>query len=143
MPGSEPMLDDEMLLDVARETVKDIYGKGAFKQSGFLTSSTDMGDVGVLFPAIHAYAYGAKGTTHGKDYYITDPKNACVDSAVFQVCLARNLLMNNAQKAKEIIANYVPEFKSIDEFLKHKNSINKNKQTVIYNEDGTIVIDIN
>ena len=143
LPGSEPMNDNQMLNEIAMQTVEEVYGKGVAQQKGFLSSSTDMGDVSVLFPAIHGYAYGATGTSHGKDYFIVDPKNACVDNAVFQVCMACNLLKNNAEKAKEVIANYTPVFKSVEEFLQHKKTINKNKQTVKYNEDGTITIDIN
>ena len=44
-------------------------------------------------------------------------------------------------KAKEVIDAYTPTFSSIGEYLKHKESIAINKQTVIYNDDGTITID--
>jgi nitrogenase subunit NifH len=100
-----------------------------------------MGDVGVLFPAIHAYAYGAQGNSHGKDYYIVDPIRACVESAVLQVCMVVDLLSNNAEKAKQVVANFKPQFDSIEEYIAHKNSVIQNKKTVTYNENGTIKLD--
>ena len=37
--------------------------------------------------------------------------------------------------------NFTPTFKSVDEYLKHKKSLNMNKETVVFNQDGTITID--
>ncbi|MBO7150002.1 MAG: amidohydrolase [Clostridia bacterium] len=141
MSGSEPMHDSQELIDVIAQVVEELHGKGALKRGGFSSSSTDMGDISVMFPAVHAYAYGAIGTSHGNDYYVANPKMACVDNATFQVCLVRELLKNNAEKAKKVIANYTPQFASVDEYVKHKKSINKDKKTVIYNDDGTITLD--
>ena len=44
-------------------------------------------------------------------------------------------------KAKEIISKFTPTFKTVDEYLKHKASINMDKDTVIMNDDGTITLD--
>lgn len=141
VPGSEPMHDNLDLINYVKEVVEGLYGKGSLSQKGFLSSSTDMGDVSVLFPAIHGYAYGASGVSHGKDYYIVDPINACVNSAVVQVCLIRQLLSNNAEKAKQVMANYKPQFNSIEEFIAHKDSVIKEKTMVTYNDNGTIKLD--
>ena len=100
-----------------------------------------MGDVSVLFPAVHLYTGGATGNSHGKDYYIADPVKACVNSAILQVCLAKYLLSNNAEKAQEIIKAYKPQFESIDKFIEYKNSITMNKTVVTYNDNGTIRLD--
>lgn len=139
--GSEAMLDDINLINTAKEVVDEMFGEGKYFHDDFSAASTDMGDVSVLVPAIHAYACGAIGTTHGKDYFIKDPVNACVDSAKFQVELLRKLLSDNASKAKYIIENYKSPFNSIDEYLEHKHSLNMDKQVVKYNEDGTITLD--
>ena len=140
-PGSEPMHDNKDLNKCMEEVVCELFGDEALSRKGFLSSSTDMGDISVLFPAIHAYAYGATGNSHGKDYYIVDPKRCCVDSATVQVCMIRNLLSNNAEKAKKVVANYKPQFSSMEEYTAHKNSVIMNKTTVTYNEDGTIKLD--
>lgn len=139
--GSEAMHDDENLNNVAEEVINEMFGKDLIHYEGFLASSTDMGDISVLFPSIHAYACGAVGKTHGNNYYIEDPENACVDSAKLQVGLIRKLLENNAEKARYIIDNYKKTFNSIDEYLEHKYSMNMEKQVVKYNEDKTITLE--
>lgn len=139
--GSEPMHDNKDMMKCVEKVVGELYGEDALSHRGFFASSTDMGDISVMFPAVHAYVYGVQGTFHGNDFYVTNPKLACVDNAVFQVSLIRELLINNAEKAKKVIANYKPQFASVDEYVKHKKQINKDKQTVIYNDDGTITLD--
>ena len=141
MAGSEALRDDLNLRALAAEVIEENYGKGSVDiDDEWLASSTDMGDISSLFPAIHAYACGAVGKTHGIDYYIADPENACVDSAKFQVLLLEALLSNGGEKAKYIMDNYTPVFKSVEEYLKHKRSINMDKDTVIFNEDGTVTL---
>jgi metal-dependent amidase/aminoacylase/carboxypeptidase family protein len=140
--GSEALNEDANLREVALEVFEDLAGKdGYLYEDKWYASSTDMGDISSLFPAIHLYATGAVGTSHGIDYYISDPYDACVNSAKMQVALLIKLLENNAIRANEVIKKFKPTFNSVDEYLKHKNSINMHKDTVIYNEDGTITLD--
>ena len=100
-----------------------------------------MGDVSSLVPSIHAYATGAIGDSHGINYFIKDAYNACVNSAKFQIGLIRKLLCNDAKEAKDIISKFTPTFKSIDEYLENKEKMNMQKDTVIFNENGTITLD--
>lgn len=139
--GSEPMHDNKDIIECVANVVTKLHGENALSRKGFFASSTDMGDISVMFPAVHAYCYGVQGTFHGNDFYVTNPKLACVDNATFQVCLIRELLSNDAEKAKKVIANYKPQFASVDEYVKHKKEINKDKKAVVYNQDGTITLD--
>lgn len=140
--GSEPLIEDANLRKVFEQSYEELFGLEGYQYSDYwFSSSTDMGDISVLFPSIHIYALGQKGASHGIDYQIVDPYNVCINTAKVELKLIRNLLIDNAKKAKEVIAGYKPVFSSISEYLKHKNSMSKNKQTVIYNEDGTITID--
>ncbi len=140
--GSEALIEDANLREVALEVFEDLAGKdGYLYEDKWYASSTDMGDISTLFPALHLYATGAVGTSHGIDYYISDPYDACVNSAKMQVALLIKLLENNAERANEVIKKFKPTFNSVDEYLKHKNSIDMHKETVIYNEDGTITLD--
>ena len=142
MAGSEALIEDGGLRNVALEVFEELVGKeGYFYTGEWCASSTDMGDISSLFPSIHMYTSGAEGTAHGKDYIITDPYKACVMGAKAELGLIIKLLENNAERAKEVIANFKPIFNSVDEYLAHKRSINMNKTTVIYNEDGTITLD--
>ena len=142
LAGSEALNEDANLREVALTVFEELVGKDGYRYADrWLASSTDMGDISTLVPTIHAYATGADGVEHGKDYYIKDAYTACVNSAKFQFGLIRKLLENDAEKAKDIIAKFKPTFNSVDEYLKHKKSINMDKQTVNINEDGTITLD--
>ena len=142
MAGSEALNEDANLRELAFTVFEDIAGKDGYKyESDWLASSTDMGDISTLVPAIHAYATGAVGISHGINYRIANPYDACVNAAKFEIGLIRKLLENDAQKANEIISKFTPTFKSVDEYLKHKASINMDKDTVIMNDDGTITLD--
>ena len=141
MPGSEALHDDENLLSAAKEVLTELVGTDAIGYRPWLASSTDMGDVSTLFPAIHAYACGASGTIHSKDFIISDPVNACVDNARFQVGLIVKLLENGGKVANEIIEKFKPQFNSVDEYIEHKLSTSMSKDTVLYNEDGTVTLD--
>ena len=142
LPGSEPLIEDANLREVALEVFEEIAGKNGYVyKDKWAASSTDMGDISTLFPAIHMYANGAKGTSHGKDYYIEDAYKCCVNGAKAELGIIVKLLENNAEKAKEIMAKFKPVFKNIDEYLTHQRSINMKKNTVIMNDDGTITLD--
>ncbi len=139
--GSEPMHDNKDMIKCVEEVVGELFGAETLSHRGFFASSTDMGDISTLFPSVHAYVYGVQGTFHGGDFYVSNPKLACVDCATFEIGLIRELLKNNAEKAQNVIKNYTPQFASIEEYVKHKKSVNMDKQTVVYSEDGTITLD--
>ncbi len=142
LAGSESVREDENLAALAEKFFIDYVGEDGYeKDMEWTASSTDMGDISNLVPAIHAYAGGAVGTAHGKDYYIADPYTACVESAKFQIGLLMYLLDDNAKEAQKIIDKYVPTFNSVDEYLAFKRSLNMHKETVKYNEDGTVTLD--
>jgi metal-dependent amidase/aminoacylase/carboxypeptidase family protein len=139
--GSVALNDDKTLNKVAEELLTEWIGKENFGKREFLASSTDMGDVSAIIPCIHAYSCGCTGTLHGNDFKVADPVGVCVDSAKFQLGLLVKLLENNAERAKEVIKNFIPVFKSKEEFLEHKRSFTIDKKTVNYNEDGSVTLD--
>ena len=142
LPGSEALTQDPGINELASRVLDELVGPEGYSwKRAWAASSTDMGDMSVLFPSIHAYAGGAIGAAHGSDYGIEDPEQACVQSAVFQVLLLRAMLENDGAEAKKIIDGYTPVFASIDEYLTYKKSLVMNKNTVIFNEDGTVTLD--
>ncbi len=142
LAGSEAFKEDANLRTLAMEVFSDIVGKDACAYvDEWQSSSTDMGDVGCLFPSIHFYSCGASNAIHSKDFTITDPYVSCVVGAKAELGIIRKLLENDAVRSKEIIKKFKPVFSSIDEYLKHKKSISMNKDTVIYNDDGTVTLD--
>ena len=140
LAGSEPRNSDVNLNNLAIETMKAIAGEDkCYFDNEFVGSSTDMGDITQLFPAIHAYVGGMAGVLHGKDFRVVDQK-ASENSSKFQVGLLYNLLKDDAKNAKHIIANFVPTFKSIKEYLAHKESMNACIDGVTYCDNGDVVI---
>ena len=112
-----------------------------YNPNGWGTGCSDMGDMSAVMPAIHPYANGAVGSAHGIDYRITDPENACVDSAKMQVQAVRILLENDAVMAKQIVADYEPAFKTFQEYFDFVDALDMEKQTVSYTEDGKVILD--
>ena len=142
LPGSEALTQDPGMNALASRVLDEFVGREHYSWGhNWDTSSTDMGDMSVLFPSIHAYAAGASGLAHGNNYYIDDPEQACVQSAVFQMLMLHALLENDAAEAKKIIEGYTPVFASVDEYLAHKKSMAMNKNTVKISEDGTVTLD--
>ena len=140
-PGYAPLCNDKNLINLAAEALHDIFPDRELKISDKIESGcTDMGDLSCVMPVIHPYAPGAKGTSHGDNYYIENPELACVDSAKWQVALAVKLLENGAEKAKQIIAEYKPQFASKEEYLAYVDTFDDSGDRITYNEDGTASI---
>lgn len=117
----------EYVLDSAKAT--DTWGTGC----------SDMGDVSAVMPALHPTVGGSAGASHGNDYYIADPESACVKSAQVQLCMLVLLLKDGSARAKEIIANYQPEFASMEEYFAFVDNLNLDQDAVSYEENKAIL----
>ncbi len=104
------------------------------------TGCSDMGDVGAVMPTIHPYVSGSVGIAHGNDYYIIDGETACVKSAEAQIVLLSVLLKDNAKRAKDIIANYKPEFASMQEYFDFVDKLNIDDEVVMYDGEGKAIL---
>lgn len=104
------------------------------------TGCSDMGDIGAVMPTIHPNVSGAVGNAHGNDYYITDGETACVKSAEAQLVLLSVLLKDNAKRAKDIIANYKPEFASMQEYFDFVDKLNIDDEVVTYDGEDKVIL---
>ena len=104
------------------------------------TGCSDMGDICSVMPAIHPYAGGCIGHSHGDDYYVTDPYLACVVSAKLQVGVVAYLLSQDAEKAKEVLANARQDYPSIAEYLAMIDRNSFSGECITYNEDGPVLL---
>lgn len=104
------------------------------------TGCSDMGDVGAVMPTIHPYVSGSVGIAHGNDYYIIDGETACVKSAEAQIVLLSVLLKDNAKRAKDIIANYKPEFASMQEYFDFVDKLNIDDEVVMYDGEDKAIL---
>ena len=142
-PGYTPLNNDVNFLKTAEDVIAETIGRDKTEVSyeKWSTGCTDMGDVSAVIPAIHPFCGGAKGASHGSEYYITDPEAACVVSAKMQLLLVARLLEDDARKAKGIIENFTPLYKTKQEFFDAIAVLDMDKDAVIYNENGSVTLD--
>lgn len=137
MPGYSPLVNSTAMMEMSREAFLAVFPDGEFSLADHIgTGSTDMGDLSMIMPALHPYAAGSSGTSHGMDYYISDPEKACVDSAKWQLSMLYMLLSDGACLAKKIISEYEPTFESKEEFLAYLDSVELHGERIEYCEDG-------
>lgn len=138
VPGYAPLHNDPTMIQLFQEAYQQLMPDSSLTIVTRINSgSTDMGDLSSIMPVVHPYAGGAKGTSHGSDYYIDDPESACVTNAKWQLLMLKKLLENNAERAKQIIADYKPQFASKEDYLSYVDSLNDSGDRIQYHEDGT------
>ncbi len=144
IPGYMPGSYDENLIKVMIEGMEDVVGKGSanYFTEPWDTGCTDVGDISLLMPAVHAFGSGGAGGAHGPTYRIADFDSACMDSAKAQVMIIRRLLEKDAEKARFVIDNATPQFKSKEEYLSYLDSCRSETEAVVYSEDGKVTLDI-
>ena len=110
LPGYLPMANDRNLQEVYKANAIAVVGKGKVIPGGrHGTGSTDMGDVSHIMPAIHPFAGGATGISHGNDYLIEDYQLAAINPAKAMAMTVVDLLADGAVKAKEVLAKLKPQ----------------------------------
>lgn len=140
IPGYAPLENDPGMMLVSKEAHELMAPGQPINYSDRIgTGSTDMGDLSCIMPAIHPYAGGAKGTSHGNDYEIADPIAACVDSAKWQLVMLLILLRDDAARAKKILAEFKPRFDGAAAYLTYMDSLAESGDRIEY-KDGEAVV---
>ena len=98
-----------------------ILNGGTLGNCGHRGSSTDMGDVSMLIPALHAYSCGFTGAPHTADFVVSDPDKAYIDGAKLLAMNAVDLLADGAAKAREIAA--APRAMDKKTYLEYKRQL--------------------
>lgn len=139
-PGYAPLKNDTDLMNVAKEACEAMIPQYEFGYSTVMGSgSTDMGDLSCVMPVVHPYAGGAKGTSHGADYYIEDPVKACVDCAKWQLAMLYILLKDDAARAKKIITEYKAPF-TIRDYVRYMDSLYQTGDRIKYGANDVNII---
>ncbi len=143
IPGYAPLLNDNQMQLVAKEAADAMFPELGFTISDDMGSgSTDMGDLSCIMPVLHPYMPGARGKSHGNNYEVFEPEQACVMCAVWQVAMAHLLLSDGAARAKKIVAEFKPLFPSKEAYLSYVDSLNSSGDRIVYREDGTAEADL-
>ena len=138
-PGYWVRKYDVNLMETIRDAMEQVLDAVKYRPENWGTGCSDIGDVGAVMPTVHPTVGGATGIGHGDNYYIADPVSACVKSAQIQlICLAM-LLKDDAAKAKKVIAEYTPQFASMEDYFAYADSINLDIQAVTYEGNKAIL----
>lgn len=140
-PCCGPLLHPKMLLDLVADVCADLVGSDRVKfSSSWNRGGADMGDVSQVLPAIHLNACGGSCGVHSDNFYIADLDRACLNSAKAQLLTVQRLLENDAQKGKEIIADFATRGTPMAEYLAQRGAISQIRKTKLTEEDGTLSI---
>lgn len=104
IPGYLPLNNNANMAELYRANAAALVGVDNVGHTGHRTSSTDMGDLSHIIPAIQPYAGGASGVAHGSDFLVHDYGLAVIAPAKVMAMTVVDLLANAAAKAKEIKA---------------------------------------
>ncbi|MBR2510012.1 MAG: amidohydrolase [Lentisphaeria bacterium] len=110
---------------VHAENLKELCG-GVLGDFGHRGSSTDMGDVSMLIPALHAYSGGFSGSPHAKDFVMVDFELACIQGAKLLAMDAVSLLGSNAEKAKAIAS--LPKIMDKKTYFEYKELLSSSEE---------------
>ena len=136
-PACAALFHPAKLTEVAKQACVDLVGENRVKfQSYWNRGGADMGDVSQVIPSIHLNACGASGSVHTDQFYIAELDRACVNSAKAQVLLVQSLLENDAQEAKEVMADFAPHAVPMEEYIA-KKAARFTKKTSDFSADGT------
>ncbi|MBQ9131900.1 MAG: amidohydrolase [Clostridia bacterium] len=137
-PGYSPEINDPGMIRLAQDAAALAMPEQALisAEKTFGKGSTDMGDLSSIMPTVQPYSGGAKGTGHGSNYEIVDPNAACVQSAKWQLAMLLLLLGDGAKRAREILADFKPQFPDKAAFLAYQDSLSSSGDRIVYREDG-------
>lgn len=116
----------------------ELAGVEVERNSPWMSGCSDMGDISAVMPALHPHISGASGTAHGKDYAITDPQTACVTAAAVLLNALALLLQEEGKAARQIVADYKPEFAHKEAYFAYADNLRKDLESVTYQPDGTV-----
>ncbi len=108
LPGYLPLHDCQPMADVFKKNVSGFVGAENVTLLPHRSSSTDMGDVTQITPAMHPGLGGAAGRAHAADFRVVDSDLAYVaPGKVLAMCVI-DLLGDQARAAAQIIREHKP-----------------------------------
>ena len=142
--GSLPMKNDPVLRTVVKEAIEALEGEGTclLSQEVWSPGGTDLGNLSSLMPVVQPSTTGVEGVGHSKEFRIQSPYHCCQIPAESLVMMARILLGDEAQRAKEVLENAAPVFRSKQEYFDAMDSFSVCGNVIDYMKNGEIKITI-
>lgn len=104
LPGYLPLRNDPTMARAFKANAADLVGADGYREVGHRAGSTDMGDLSHVMPVLHPYMGGARGTGHGPDYEIGDPRLAYVAPAKMLASMVVDMLGTEAAGVRAVLA---------------------------------------
>lgn len=112
-PGYMPVYECAPM-PVQWEAAKPLMERGVKTASiplgGQNSASTDVGDLAAVMPVLNFTFGGSTGALHSKDYKVSDPYVAHIMPAQMMALTAYHLLKDGAKNARDILADFKPQF---------------------------------
>lgn len=108
-PGYMPLYNEPELLRLHLDNLHAFRPEVNFVDFGRRTSSTDMGDVSAIMPAIHPYSGGWTGVAHSTEFRWGNENETFIEPAKVLAADTVDLLFGNADDARRI-ARIKPRF---------------------------------
>jgi amidohydrolase len=106
--GYLPMINDDGLTEVYSEALSVLASGACLVRGPHRGSSTDMGDLSQIMPALHGCIGGAEGSPHSTSFRIVDPDLALIGNAKMLALCAWTLLRDDAARAREVLKRCPP-----------------------------------
>lgn len=143
LPGYAPLINDENLIETAKEAAKLTCPEIEFSVSDdFWSASTDMGELSCVMPVVHPFVAGIEGALHSADFSVKDPQTACVTGTKFQLGMIYILLSDNAAKAKKVVSEAKPPFSNKKEYFDFIDSFACAGDRIEYLDDFKVNVNI-
>ena len=141
--GSAPRINDKNLMNVFHDVALNFFKEEEMEfDKVWGKSSSDMGDISNVIPSVHPYIGGAVGVGHSAGFLVEDAYTACVIGPKIICGVLKNLLMDQAALAKKILAEKKVRYASKEEFFRAKDALDFVGDGVVYNEDGTVTLQV-
>ena len=122
VPGNLPLRNNPGLAELFRSCAGELLGDDSYRDHAHLGGSTDAGDLSQLIPVLHPMITGGSGAHHQMDWCIADFDVGYVVPAKTLAMMAIDLLVNDAEIARQILSNHVPAMTK-GEYLRRQQSI--------------------
>lgn len=108
-PGQLPIYADKELSRLFLDNASDYYEKSKILSCMDWSASSDMGDVSVLKPVLHALTSGIRGSLHSDGYRIINDEDAYIIPIKILCGMIVDLLFQGEGKAEGIKKGFRPE----------------------------------
>lgn len=109
IPGYLPLFNDQNMAALFGDNAVQLLGEKGVEPAGFMSGSTDMGDVTHLMPGLHPMIGGVAGRAHARDYEMVDPEMAYVIPAKIMAMTLIDLLHGGAKAGLDIKDEFEPK----------------------------------